>query len=67
MLIKKRSMFTGKLNEMDLNITQEQIDNYNSGALVQEAFSNLNADEREFLISGATPEEWERFMGEPEE
>lgn len=26
--------------------------------LVQEAFPNMNADDREFLITGITPEEW---------
>lgn len=67
MIIRKTSMFTGKVNKMDLDITQEQIDKYSAGALVQDAFPNLNADEREFLISGATPEEWDEFMDEPED
>jgi hypothetical protein len=31
---------------------------YNNGALIQKAFPFLNADQREFLMSGLTPDEW---------
>ena len=37
-----------------------------TGKFVQDAFPRLNADEREFLISGMTPEKWEETFG-PEE
>lgn len=33
----------------------------------QDHFPELNADQREFLISGTTPEEWERLFGGDEE
>lgn len=33
------------------------------GAFVQDAFPMLSADYREFLISGITPEEWEKMFG----
>jgi hypothetical protein len=59
-------MFTGKVNVMDLPVTQEQIDKYNAGALVQNAFPNLNAEQREFLQTGTTPEEWKQFLPEEE-
>lgn len=32
---------------------------YRNGALIQDAFDFLSADEREFLISGLTPEEFD--------
>lgn len=32
---------------------------YKAGAYMQDAFSFLSADEREFLISGLTPEQFE--------
>jgi hypothetical protein len=33
---------------------------------MQSAFYFLDADAREFLISGTTPEEWRAMFGEPE-
>lgn len=30
--------------------------------LIQDVFPELNADEREFLISGWTPSEWNKMM-----
>lgn len=42
-----------------------------AGELIQNAFDNLDANEREFLISGLTPEKWDEVFGrlveEPEE
>jgi len=38
--------------------------NYKSGSLIQDAFDFLNPDQREFLMTGMTPEEWEEMFGE---
>lgn len=35
--------------------------------LVQRAFPELSADDREFLMTGITPEEWEETFGKPED
>lgn len=35
---------------------------YERGALMQEAFPYLTPDEREFLMTGLTPEEWEEIF-----
>jgi len=43
---------------MNLNVTEEQLIRQKQGELVQDVFPELSADEREFLISGITPEEW---------
>lgn len=64
MLVTRVSTFSHKSNTMDLPITQEQMDHYNSGALIQNAFPNLSADEREFIMTGITPQEWEDAFGE---
>jgi hypothetical protein len=38
---------------------------WKSGMLIQEAFPTLNAEQREFLMTGITPDEWTRaFDGE---
>jgi hypothetical protein len=56
--------------EMVLNCTPDQylagLKSYKEGALMQNAFPFLNADEREFLISGTTPDEWDRMFGSEE-
>lgn len=35
---------------------------YHEGELIQDAFPSLNADEREFLLSGLTPEEFDALF-----
>lgn len=67
MLIVRTSMVSGKVREWDLDIAEDQITAYNNGALVQDAFPNLNADEREFLMTGITPDEWDNLWGSEEE
>jgi len=62
MLIKKRSAVSGKIHEMELPITQEQVDLWQDGELAQNAFPHLTADQREFLISGTTAEEWKALF-----
>ena len=34
---------------------------------IQDIFPGLNADEREFIVSGLTPEAWNKIFGEEEE
>lgn len=64
MLITKRSPISGQLNSLELDITQAQLDEYNTGKkLVQNIFPNLTRDEREFLISGTTAEDWSNAFG----
>ena len=60
MLIKKVSLLSGKVNQMDLPITQDQIDMWEGmNWTIQKAFPQLNPDQREFLLSGSTPQEWD--------
>lgn len=35
-----------------------------SGMYIQDAFPTLSVDEREFIKTGITPEEWENIFGE---
>lgn len=63
MKITKLSMATGKEHTLDLPITQAQIDLWNSGKLIQNVFPHLTADQREFMMTGITPEEWDKFLG----
>ena len=67
MLITKTSVMTGEKNEMLLPVTNEQIERWQNGELIQNVFPHLSPSEREFLISGVTPEEWNNVFGEEEE
>ena len=63
--VTKKSIISGKTNTMELDITQEDLDRYEqvSGLLVQAVFPQLSSSEREFLISGITPTEWNDTCG----
>lgn len=58
MLITRVSEISGIERSLELPITQEQIDAHSNGEYIQVAFSNLTPDEREFYMTGITPEEW---------
>ena len=64
MLVTRKSLFSGKENTMDLDVTEEQLQRWRSGELVQDVFPHLAADEREFLVSGCLPDEWDEVFGE---
>lgn len=64
MLIERASPFTGELRTLDLDVTQEQLDAWRSGMVIQRAMPNLSADEREFILTGITPAEWNDMFAE---
>ena len=64
MIITRRSLLSGIERTFDLPVTQDQIDSYKSGALVQDVFPHLDADQREFVMTGITPEEWDAHFSE---
>jgi hypothetical protein len=67
MLVTKKSFISGIERTLEIPVTQEELDNWKGGMLAQEAFPNLTADQREFIMTGVTPEEWEETMKEDEE
>tara|TARA_R100000700_G_scaffold41284_1_gene61357 strand:+ start:12333 stop:12527 length:195 start_codon:yes stop_codon:yes gene_type:complete len=58
---------TGEKNTMLLPVTNEQIERWQDGELIQNVFPHLSPSEREFLISGVTPEEWDVVNEDMEE
>jgi hypothetical protein len=66
MLIERTSMLTGITRSIELPITGEQWAAYEAGALVQDAFPHLSPDEREFIITGITEEEWDDIFRDEE-
>ena len=37
---------------------------WNDGMLIQDAFPGLSAEDREFIMTGITPDEWDSIFGE---
>ena len=81
MLITRTSGVSGKVNAMEIELSPEEVNNFLAmeqhtlcgfkkwvvpGKLIQDAFPSLSADEREFLMTGITPEEWNSIFGEEE-
>tara|TARA_R110001592_G_scaffold52911_5_gene162344 strand:- start:4388 stop:4636 length:249 start_codon:yes stop_codon:yes gene_type:complete len=65
MLIHKVSPITNKLNAMEIDVTCSQIYDWEvEGMLIQQAMPNLTADEREFIKTGITPQEWDDMFGD---
>lgn len=63
MIVKKKSIIDHKIYVMELDVTQEQLDRYAIGREpVQNVFPDLRPDEREFLITGLTPEKWKEIF-----
>jgi hypothetical protein len=62
-LITRISQFTGVERTLDLPITQEQLDAWQGGMVIQRAMPHLSKADREFLITGTTQEEWDKYLG----
>ena len=58
MLIEKVSMLTNKVHIREIDVTREQVENWQGGMLIQEAMPNLSIDDREFIQTGTTADEW---------
>lgn len=64
MIIAMRSILTNITHFAELAITNDQVDKFTKGLKVQDAFPNLSADEREFLLNGIVPGELEAMFPE---
>lgn len=68
MLITKRSMLTGNYHTYDLPITEDDLKTWQNGdGLIQNLFPDLTDDEREFLMTGVTREEWDIAFGDEDD
>lgn len=64
MKITRTSILTRITRTLDIPVTLEQLATWERGTLIQNAMPNLNANDREFIMSGITPEEWETLSDE---
>ena len=60
MKIIRTSPFSGNTNVMEIDVPLEQLSSWQvDGILIQDAMPHLTPDEREFIKTGITPEEWD--------
>ena len=66
--VSRTNPMTGLLHEMELPITAQEYWDGNAkredGVYIQDAFPQLSADEREFLISGMLPDDFNAMFPE---
>ncbi len=64
MKITRVSFLSKKTHTREIDVTSEQLKAYaEGGLLIQDALPHLSADDREYLITGSTPEEWDEAFG----
>ena len=61
MLITNTSIATGITRPMELPVTEQQLDTWQSGTYIQVAMPELSPEQREFIMTGMTPEEWDEM------
>ena len=66
MRISQISPVTGNMNTMDLPISLAQLSEWKNGGLIQNVMPHLDPDEREFLISGCAPGDWDLMFSAEE-
>ncbi len=49
---------TGVQNSRDIDVTPEQWRKWRHGTNIQNVMPNLSPEDREFLMTGYTPEDW---------
>jgi hypothetical protein len=64
--ITRRSIVSGVKNTMKLDVTMHEYLLWRKGMLIQEAMPHLSVVEREFLMTGITPAEWNELFGDDE-
>jgi hypothetical protein len=63
MLITRTSTLSGITRTLDLDVTPAQVELYNAGGvLIQNAFPQLPKEQREFIKTGITAEEWDEMF-----
>lgn len=66
MKITRTSELTGNTHTREIDVTAEQWKVWNSPnpPLIQKVFPNLSTADREYILTGITPEEWDDLASE---
>ncbi len=62
--VTKKSPLDGSMNSMEFEANADDYADWREGRkLIQNALPYLTPDEREFLMTGITPEQWNSMFG----
>ena len=65
MLLTKVSLLSGSTATRDIPLSEEELKAYyESHRPIQQMYPRLSPEDREFVMTGITPEEWNRFREE---
>ena len=64
MIVTKKSILTGKVRQREIDISSAQLKEWEEGALIQNVMPDISVNDREFLISGITQQEWNEIYPE---
>jgi len=65
--ITRTSKLTGTTRTKLIDITPEELNKWRDSknlVLIQDAFPNLSATDREFILTGITDDEWNKYLGQ---
>jgi hypothetical protein len=63
MYLQKVSPIDSKVYGMEIPITESQLEEfYRGNTPIQNFFPQLTPDQREFILSGITPEQWDKLF-----
>lgn len=61
--VTRASTLTGRVHTRRIyGVTPSNLQSWQDGDLISDAMPNVSADDREFLLTGITPEEWELYI-----
>lgn len=63
MIITRKSPFSGITHSLEVDVSAEEIRVWESGVNIQTAMPYVPAALREFIMTGITPEEWNKTFG----
>lgn len=66
MQITRTSFSSGITRTKDLDVTPEQLQRIQNGEHIQNVLRHLSDDDREFILTGMTSEEWDETFAEEE-
>lgn len=66
MIITRKSLISGEVHHREIQVSSDQLDKWKSGQNIQEACPDLSADDREFIMTGSIPEEWDSLTMDEE-
>ena len=66
-VMTKKKLCTILQQEYIVSVPLDKFLLWKAGALIQDCFPDMSADDREFMITGLTPAEWNSLMKDFEE